>query len=163
MDDWNPNNKEIEMSKFLLAFAAAFVLVQSAWAQAPQVIEVRSTHTVAQTLQHLEHAIQQRHLHIVAVVDHSGSAHKVGLELRPTKLVIFGNPALGTKLMQMNQQAGLGLPLKMLVWEDAEHRVWLGYTDPAVFAQRYDISPTAQPILIMTKALHAIVAEAAGG
>jgi uncharacterized protein (DUF302 family) len=64
--------------------------------------------------------------------------------------------------MQMNQQAGLGLPLKMLVWEDAEHRVWLGYTDPAVFARRYDISPSAQPILLMTKALQAIAAEAAG-
>lgn len=151
------------MSKFLLAFAAAFFWVQGAWAQAPQVIEVRSTHTVAKTLQHLEHAIQQRHLQIVAVVDHSGSAHKVGLELRPTKLVIFGNPALGTKLMQMNQQAGLGLPLKILVWEDAKHRVWLGYTNPAVFAQRYAINPSAQPILIMTKALHAIAAEAAGG
>lgn len=151
------------MSKFLFAFVAAFILLQSSWAQAPRVIEVRSMHTVAQTLQHLERAILQRHLHIVAVVDHSGSAHEAGLKLRPTKLVIFGNPALGTKLMQMNQQAGLGLPLKMLVWEDAEHRVWLGYTDPAVFAQRYDISPSAQPILLMTKALHAIAAQAAGG
>ncbi|WP_094161311.1 DUF302 domain-containing protein [Thiomonas sp. Sup16B3] len=158
----NPNDKEIEMSKFLLALAAVFVLAQGAWAQAPQVIEVRSTHTAAETLQHLEHAIQQRHLQIVAVVDHSGSAHKAGLELRPTKLVIFGNPALGTKLMQMNQQAGLGLPLKILVWEDAKHRVWLGYTNPAVFARRYDINPSAKPILIMSKALHAIAAEAAG-
>ncbi|MDE2252797.1 MAG: DUF302 domain-containing protein [Betaproteobacteria bacterium] len=150
------------MSKFLLALTYAFLLAQGAWAEVPQVIEVRSTHTVVQTLWHLEHAIHRRHLHIVAMVDHSGAAHKVGLDLPPTKLVIFGNPALGTKLMQMNQQAGLGLPLKMLVWEDAEHRVWLGYTDPAVFARRYDISPSAEPILLMTKALHAIAAEAAG-
>lgn len=149
------------MRQFLFAVLAALFAAQLAWAQEPQIVDVRSATTVAQTLQHLKHAIRERHLQIMAVVDHSGAAHKVGLDLRPTKLVIFGNPAVGTKLMQLNQLAGLALPMKILVWEDADHRVWLSYTKPTVIAQRYNVSPTAEPILIMTKALHAIATEAA--
>ena len=125
-------------------------------------IKLRSARTFADTMRRLEAAIRQRHLQITAVVNHSAAAHKAGLSLRPTELVIFGNPTLGSKLMQINQETGLDLPLKVLVWKDSKNRVWLGYNDPKAFADRYSINPLSMPIVAMTKALYAITKQAAG-
>lgn len=82
--------------------------------------------------------------------------------MRPTTLVIFGNPLLGTRIMKMNQLAGLSLPIKMLVWQDARNWVWVSYTAPAAFARRYELPADAPPIRAMGRALGAIAAEAAG-
>ena len=149
------------MLKFLMILATTLCVMQGALAQTPGVVEVRSTHTIKLTMQRLKDAIQQRHLQIAAEIDHSGAAHKAGLSLLPTELVIFGNPTLGTKLMEVNQIAGLALPLKVLVWQDAQGQVWLAYNDPAAFAQQYGIDPQSGPVQTMTKALHAITAQAA--
>ena len=99
---------------------------------------------------------------MVAVVNHGDAARKVGLKLRPTTLVIFGNPLLGTRITEMNQLAGLSLPIRMLVWQDARNRVWVSYTAPAAFARRYELPADAPPIRAMGSALGAIAAEAAG-
>ena len=145
-----------------LSYAMALVLISSASAQNVDVIQIQSSGDMAQTVARLEHAIHQRHLRIVAVVNHGDAARKSGLALRPTILVIFGNPMLGTRIMQMNQVAGLSLPTKMLVWQDARDRVWVGYTAPGDFAQRYGLNSGMPPIRAIGSALGAIAAEAAG-
>lgn len=149
----------------LLPFAAALVLASGASAQSRDVVDViqiQSSGTMAQTVERLEHAIDERHLSIVAVIHHADAARKAGLALRPTTLVIFGNPMLGTRIMQMSQVAGLSLPIKMLVWQDASKRVWVGYTASEAFARRYALAPDSLPIRAMGGALGAIAAEAAG-
>ncbi|HSW26037.1 MAG TPA: DUF302 domain-containing protein, partial [Burkholderiaceae bacterium] len=76
-------------------------------------------------------------LTVFARIDHAAGATKVGKSLRPTELLIFGNPQGGTPLMECAQSAGIDLPLKALVWQDEAAQVWLGYNDPAFLAQRH--------------------------
>lgn len=130
--------------------------------QEADVIQIQSSGETAQTVARLEHAISERHLRVVAVVSHGNAARKVGLELRPTTLVIFGNPPLGTRIMKMNQLAGLSLPIQMLVWQGARNRTWVSYTALVAFARRYELLADAPPIWAMGSALGAIAAEAAG-
>ena len=150
------------LHKKSLLLLPALALAQAAAAQGMDIVQAQSSGTMSQTVVRLEHAIVARHLKILAVIDHSGAARQAGMTLRPTTLVIFGNPALGTRIMQMNQVAGLDLPIKMLVWQDAQHRVWVGYTAPQAFARRYALGIDAGPIRAMGGALSAIAAQAAG-
>ena len=97
-------------------------------------VVVQSSHSVAATVVRLQATVEQRGLTVFARIDHAAGAAKIGQTLRPTALLIFGNPQGGTPLMQCAQTAGIDLPLKMLVWEDAQGKVWLGYNDPAYLA-----------------------------
>ena len=85
-------------------------------------------------MQRLEALLSERGITIFARVDHSGEAAKVGLAMRPTKLLIFGSPKGGTPLMQATPTVAIDLPLKALFWEDADGKVWLTYNDPGVLA-----------------------------
>jgi uncharacterized protein (DUF302 family) len=97
---------------------------------------------------------------VFARIDHAAGAASAGLELRPTEVVIFGNPKGGTALMQDRQSAGIDLPLKALVWEDADGKIWLSYNDPAWIAQRHGLGATsAGAVEAMAKALAAIAGE----
>jgi uncharacterized protein (DUF302 family) len=96
---------------------------------------------------------------VFARVDHAANATAAGMSLRPTELVIFGNPKGGTVLMQDQQRAGIDLPLKALVWEDADGRVSVTYTDPAWIARRQGIGHAAA-VAAMTAALDAVIQEA---
>jgi uncharacterized protein (DUF302 family) len=97
----------------------------------------------------------------MARIDHAAGAKTVGLSLRPTEVLIFGNPKSGTPLMQANQTMGIDLPLKVLVWQDADGRVWLSYNEPAWLALRHGLDEAvAAAVKAMTAALAAI-AEAA--
>ena len=87
----------------------------------------------------LEKIVSQRGLNVFARIDHAAGAAKVGKFLRPTELLIFGNPQGGTPLMECAQTVGIDLPLKALVWEDASKQVWIGYDDPIYLAQRHGI------------------------
>lgn len=100
-------------------------------------VAVKSPHGAAQTMDRLEAAVKQRGLNVFARIDHAAGASKVGKTLRPTELLIFGNPQGGTPLMECAQSAGIDLPLKALVWQDEAQQVWLGYNDPAYLAQRH--------------------------
>ena len=82
-------------------------------------------------MQKLIGAVTAKGLAILAHIDHAGAAAEAGMELRPTDLLIFGNPKGGTPLMQANQTMGIDLPLKALVWQDQDGKTWLGYNDPA--------------------------------
>ena len=94
-------------------------------------------------------------------IDHAAGAASVGLPLRPTEVVLFGNPKGGTALMQDRQTAGIDLPLKILIWEDEAGKTQLGYNDPRWIAQRHGLGEQSTgPVAAMTKALQEIAAAA---
>jgi uncharacterized protein (DUF302 family) len=97
-------------------------------------------------------------------VDHAAAAKTAGMDLRPTELIIFGNPKLGTPLMHADQRAGLDLPLKALAWQDADGKVFVTYADPATLAARYQLEGKNDVLKAMAQALDAFstVAAAAG-
>jgi uncharacterized protein (DUF302 family) len=82
---------------------------------------------------------KERGLNVFARIDHAAGAAKIGKTLRPTEVIIFGNPKGGTPFMECAQTVGIDLPLKALVWEDASAQVWLGYNDPVYLAQRHGV------------------------
>ena len=99
----------------------------------------RSRYTVDQTVDRLKSLLAAKGVTLFALVDHSGEAAKVGLKLRPTKLLIFGNPRAGTPLMAAAPTIGIDLPLKVLVWQADEGGVWIGYNDAEYIAARHGI------------------------
>jgi uncharacterized protein (DUF302 family) len=101
-------------------------------------VAVKSPHNAKMTMDKFEAVAKERGLNIFARIDHAAGAQKVGKTLRPTEVLIFGNPQGGTPLMECAQSAGIDLPLKALVWEDAQGQAWLGYNDPAWLAKRHE-------------------------
>ncbi len=147
------------MRLFYALLALAFFATASAAVAADGLIEVKSPRGVKETMNRLEEIVKQRDLKVFARIDHAAGAAKVGKSLRPTELLIFGNPQGGTPLMECAQTAGIDLPLKALVWEDASKQVWLGYNDPAFLAQRHGAADC--PVVEnLRKALSGIVAAA---
>ncbi|MGH7333258.1 MAG: DUF302 domain-containing protein [Candidatus Rokuibacteriota bacterium] len=112
-----------------------------------------SAFPVAETIERLEKSARERDFVIVARIDHAAAATKAGLELRPTVLLIFGNPRGGTPLMQSAPSIGLDLPLKALAWEDAAGRTWLAYNDPQWLAQRHGLTGRPELVQRMSTAL----------
>lgn len=129
--------------------------------QNSQLTTKQSAHDIAATVERLIAAIDKRGAKVVAKVDHAAAAAGVGLELRPTTVVIFGNPKLGTPLMQENQQVGLDLPLRVLVWQDAAGTVQIGYRTPDQLAGEHGITGQGDLRKTMAGALAAITDEAA--
>lgn len=103
-------------------------------------ISMQSPHTAAATMDKLEVVVKDKGLKVFARIDHAGGASSIGESLRPTELLIFGNPKGGTPFMQCAQTVGIDLPLKALVWEDSAGQVWLGYNDPQYLADRHDVT-----------------------
>lgn len=122
-------------------------------------ISLASQHSVAETMQRLESLLQERGIMIFARVDHSGEAEKAGLKMRPTKLLIFGNPKGGTPLMQAAPTVAIDLPLKALFSEDADGKVWLTYNDPAYLQQRHNFPADLLPNIAGVSALFQKAAE----
>ena len=121
------------------------------------IIDKPSSHSVDQTVEKLKTILQAKGVTLFGVVDHSGEANKAGLELRDTKLVIFGSPQAGTPLMAAAPLAGLDLPLKVLIWADGD-RTMLSYTAPATLAARYNLSDElAGRIAGITKLTDAVI------
>lgn len=117
-------------------------------------ITVRSSHGPEETMNRFEAAVRTRGMTVFAHVDHAAGAAAVGLPLRPTDLLIFGNANGGTPLMQSAQTVGIDLPLKVLVWQDAAGDTWLSYNDPSWFMKRHGLGGEAQaPVDAMTAAL----------
>jgi len=116
-------------------------------------IHLASKYSVADTLRRLEELLQQKGLTVFAKVDHSGEAAKVGLEMRPAKLLIFGSPKSGTPLMQASPSLAIDLPLKALFWQDAGGKVWLTYNDPTYLMRRHDVPSELLPNIAGASAL----------
>lgn len=115
------------------------VISSQAWG-ADGLIVLKSSHSPKDTMDRLESLLKQKGMTIFARVDHAAGAAKVGKTLRPTELLIFGNPQGGTPFMECAQTVGIDLPLKALVWEDPTGGVWLAYNDPAYVAKRHGVS-----------------------
>ena len=118
-------------------------------------IELPSRYSVEETLQRLESLLGERGITIFALVDHSGEAEKVGLPMRPTKLLIFGSPKAGTALMQAAPTLAIDLPLKALIWEDAHGKVWLAYNNPSYLQRRHNVPAELLPNIAGVNALFA--------
>jgi uncharacterized protein (DUF302 family) len=103
------------------------------------IISISSNHSVDQTVEKFKRVLQAKGVTLFALVDHSGEAEKVGMKMRPTRLLIFGSPKGGTPVMQAAPSIAIDLPLKMLIWEDAERRVWLSYNSPVYLQQRHGV------------------------
>jgi len=116
-----------------------------------------SIHSAETTVERLKNILQSKGSTLFAVIDHSGEAEKVGMKMRPTKLLIFGSPKAGTPVMLAAPSIALDLPLKALVWEDSEGKVWVSYNSPEYLKERHDI-PDA--LLQNISAVRSIVEDA---
>ena len=115
-----------------------------------------------ETMNRLETEIRTKGLEVFARIDHAAGATEVGLNLRPTDLIIFGNARGGTPLMQPNQTVGIDLPLKALVWQDAAGKTFISYNEPSWMAQRHGVANAEAVVSKMTDLLSAITTTAAG-
>jgi uncharacterized protein (DUF302 family) len=113
----------------------------------PGFISKLSPHSVPETIQRLSALLKSKGVAIFALIDHSGEAEKAGLKMRPTQLLIFGNPKKGTPLMLAAPSTAIDLPLKALVWEDADGKVWLSYNSPDYLQQRHGFPADLKRIL----------------
>lgn len=125
------------MKLLSLIFAASLVTFSTLATAADGLVAVKSPQTVAATMDRVEALAKQRGLTVFARIDHAAGAARIGKTLRPTQVIIFGNPQGGTPFMECAQTVGIDLPLKVLVWEDAAAQVWLAYNDPAYLARRH--------------------------
>ncbi|HTE84605.1 MAG TPA: DUF302 domain-containing protein [Dehalococcoidia bacterium] len=126
-------------------------------------VTIATKFSVKETLDRLEADLKAKGITLFARIDHAAGATSVAMPLRPTELLIFGNPKAGTPLMQSNQTIGIDLPLKMLGWQDAEAKVWLTYDDPVWLAQRHRLGPgTAASVNALANVLANLARAAAG-
>jgi uncharacterized protein (DUF302 family) len=121
------------------------------------IVDTPSNHSFEQTVEKIKGILQGKGLALFALVDHSGEAEKVGLKMPPTKLLIFGSPKGGTPVMQAAPSVALDLPLKILVWEDPQGKVWVSHNTPEYFKQRHNIPDALLPNI---SGVRAIVEEA---
>jgi uncharacterized protein (DUF302 family) len=103
------------------------------------IVDQASNHSVDQTVEKLKTILQSRGVALFATVDHSGEAEKVGMKMRPTKLLIFGSPKAGTPLMLAAPSVAIDLPLKILVWEDNQWRAWISYNSSEYLKDRHGL------------------------
>ena len=124
-------------------------------------VTLPSAHGTTQTVEHLKSLLEQKNIQLFAHIDHAAAARKVGLPLRPTQVLIFGNPRAGTPLMQSRQTIGLDLPLRVLVWEDEAGKVWLTYHPLKLLAQRHRVAGHDEAIKALDAGLAGLVRAAA--
>jgi uncharacterized protein (DUF302 family) len=147
----------MKMTQWLPALILATTTLAASAADG--LISIKSPHNAEATMTRLQDEVKQRGLNVFARIDHAAGAAKIGKTLRPTEVLIFGNPQGGTPFMECAQTVGIDLPLKALVWEDAAGQTWLGYNDPQFLAKRHDVAdcPVAANLV---KALAGIAAAA---
>ncbi|HET8887976.1 MAG TPA: DUF302 domain-containing protein [Candidatus Angelobacter sp.] len=122
------------------------------------IITKTTIHTVEQTVEKIESLLQARGIKLFAIIDHSGEAAAIGMKMPPTKLLIFGNPRGGTPLMLASPSAAIDLPLKLLVWEDAQGNRWISYNSPQYLKERHGLP---DELLKNIAVIEALAAEAA--
>ena len=117
------------------------------------IVNEPSNHSVDETVDRLKAIVQASGAVLFRLVDHSGEVEKVGLEMKPTKLLIFGNPKAGTPLMLASPSTAIDLPLKMLVWEDAAKKVWISYNSPEYLQKRHGFPEDLLPNISVPRKL----------
>jgi uncharacterized protein (DUF302 family) len=151
----------------LLTTRRLFALTAIVWLWGAQAMAadglttIRSSYGPKDTMNRLEAEVKAKGMTVFARIDHAAGAAEVGLSLRPTELLIFGNARAGTPLMQATQMIGIDLPLKALVLQDAEGKTWLSYNDPAWLARRHGLGRQVEATIgAMTAALSAVATAA---
>jgi len=124
-------------------------------------INVQSDFNVKETTERLENILNEKGMTIFNQINHSDAAQKVGVELRDTRLIIFGNPKVGSPLMQCQQSVAVDLPQKAIIWEDDKSKVWISYNDPRYLGKRHNIIGCDEVISKVEKALSGITKAAA--
>ena len=142
-------------TKFLttLIILLCTISTQSYATDSNGIIKIKSKHTVTETIDKLEAVLNKKGMTVFKRVDHAAGAEKAGLKLRPTELLIFGNPKVGTPLMLCSQTAALDLPQKALAYKDESRQVWLVYNDPVYMAKRHNIQGCDAAVQKVTNAL----------
>jgi uncharacterized protein (DUF302 family) len=144
-------------------FAAALLLLLSATsALSEKLVALESKYDVKETLDRLAAELDKRGIKVAARIDHAAGAKAVGMELPPTEVLMFGNPRLGTPLMQSAPAIGIDLPMKVLAWQDKAGKVWIGYTAPETLKARHDISDRDEVFRLMAAALDGLAKSASG-
>jgi uncharacterized protein (DUF302 family) len=123
------------------------------------IVDTLSNHSVDETVERLKGILQAKGVVLFALVDHSGEAEKVGMKMHPTKLLIFGSPKAGTPLMLAAPSIAIDLPLKMLVWEDGQGKVWVSYNSPEYLQARHGLPQELLQNIAVVGTLAAHVAE----
>lgn len=140
------------MRKILLSLMSFFLLVSFAYAD-NGLMSIKSPYDVKKTADRFENALNAKGMTVFIRINHAEGARKVGKNLRPTELIIFGNPKVGTPLMQCGQSMAIDLPQKALIWQDQAGQVWLTYNDPSYLANRHNLSGCDEVIKTIEKAL----------
>ncbi len=140
------------MRHLFLALISLLCFVSMAFAD-NGLISIKSSHDVQRTADRLENTLREKGMTVFIRINHAEGAQKVGKKLRPTELVVFGNPKVGTPLMQCSQSVAIDLPQKALIWEDEAGHVWLSYNDPKYLAKRHGITECVNVIKKIEKAL----------
>jgi uncharacterized protein (DUF302 family) len=153
-------NKEHPMRKSFIFSLLTLCLAGTALA-ADGTVDVKSSHGVKATADRLEGIFKEKGMTVFNRIPHSEGAKKVGVEIRPTELLIFGNPKIGSALMKCQQSVAIDLPMKALVWEDASSQVWISYNDPAYLKGRHAIDGCDEVLGKVTKALAGMTGAAA--
>jgi uncharacterized protein (DUF302 family) len=117
------------------------------------IISKPSSHSVDETVEKITGMLHAKGITLFALIDHSGEAEKVGMKMRPTKLLIFGNPKGGTPLMVAAPSSAIDLPLKILVWDDPEGKTWISYNSLEYVQQRHGLPPELMSNLAVVEAL----------
>jgi uncharacterized protein (DUF302 family) len=123
------------------------------------IIAIPSNHSVEQTMETLKSTLQAKGVALFALVDHSGEAEKVGMKMRPTKLLIFGNPKAGTPVMLAAPTMAIDLPLKILIGEDDQGKVWISYNSPVYLQERHRLPRELLQNIAVVETLAAKAAE----
>ena len=147
------------MKKVILA-ALSILCIAIPVAAADGVVDVPSTFNVEETADRMVSILNKKGMTIFNRIKHSESAAKIGIELRKTELIIFGNPKVGSPLMACQQSVAIDLPQKALIWEDADASVWISYNDPRYLEKRHNISGCEEAITKIEKALAGIAKSA---
>jgi len=151
------------MKKLLLIVALTGLFASSAMAdEVDGLIKMKSMHSVTVTIDRLANIVKKKGITVALRWNHSAKANKLGIKMRPTELLIFGNPKLGSHIMTSEQTAAIDMPLKAIAWKDANGQVWLGYNDPAYIARRHHITNRDEVVAKISKALASMTAKAAG-
>src|ERR1700722_3284379 len=123
------------------------------------IVDIPSHHSVDATVEKIRGILAAKGVTLFAVVDHSGEAEKVGLKMRPTKLLIFGNPKAGTPVMLAAPSIAIDLPLKILVWEDEAGKAWISYNSAEYLSSRHSVPAELMQNLAAAEAIAAMAAK----
>lgn len=137
----------------LLTLLALTTLLFSTAQASEGMITLKSAYSVKQTTERLDRLLRSKGMTVMKRIDHAAGAASVGKQMRPTELLIFGNPKIGTPLMQCNPNVAIDLPQKALIWEDDSGQVWLAYNDPNYLALRHDLRGCEEVLAKVSAAL----------